>query len=154
TSGLTSGIDFKREHGRPDTAFLGVRKVVMIHPFWDMALLQVEGLTNAHAPLTLSAQDLRSARDAEVAVIGYPAFDPRNPADVQNQVFGGVYYVKRLQPGKIGASRGVASFGHQVDAITHDASTLGGNSGSAVVDVQTGRLFALHFAGLYLDANF
>jgi hypothetical protein len=40
----------------------------------------------------------------------------------------------------------IASFENVVNAMTHDASTLGGNSGSAVIDVQTGQLVALHFA--------
>ncbi len=38
--------------------------------------------------------------------------------------------------------------------MTHDSSTLGGNSGSAIVDVQTGRIVGLHFAGAYLKANY
>jgi len=47
----------------------------------------------------------------DVAVIGYPAprvqlsFDPRNDTNLQNSVFGGVYNIKRLQPGKIGERR-------------------------------------------------
>jgi len=42
--------------------------------------------------------------------------------------------------------------------MTHDSSTLGGNSGSAIIDVRTGEViglhFGLHFAGLYLQANY
>ena len=86
----------------------------------------------------------------DIAVVGYPAFDPRNPADVQNSVFGSVYYVKRLQPGKLGARRAIRSFENTVSAMTHDASTLGGNSGSAVLDVASGKIVGLHFAGVYL----
>jgi endonuclease G len=41
-----------------------------------------------------------------------------------------------------------------VNAMTHDASTLGGNSGSAVVDIDSGDVVALHFAGEYLKANY
>ena len=152
--GLGSGIDFKRERDREDKQFLRVRRIVMIHPHWDMALLRVDGLSDANPPLVLSLEDPARLNGRDVAVVGYPAFDPRNPADVQNKVFGGVYYVKRLQPGKLGVRRSVQSFGHTVSAITHDASTLGGNSGSAVVDASTGRVVALHFAGVYLDANF
>ena len=54
----------------------------------------------------------------------------------------------------MGERRSVNSFGNNVSALTHDASTLGGNSGSAVVDLSTGRIIGLHFAGIYLDANF
>jgi len=49
---------------------------------------------------------------------------------------------------------GVLSFGHEVRAVTHDSSTLGGNSGSAVIYVAPGAIFHLPFAGRYLDANF
>ena len=38
--------------------------------------------------------------------------------------------------------------------MTHDASTLGGNSGSAIIDVDSGEVVALHFAGEYLKANY
>jgi DNA/RNA endonuclease G (NUC1) len=152
--GIEAGVDFKRERDRDERQFLNVRRVLMIHPFWDMALLLVDGLSDRNPPLTLALEAPEQLAGREVAVIGYPAFDPRNPADVQNRVFGSVYYVKRLQPGLIGSRRLVSSFDHTVQAMTHDASTLGGNSGSAVVDTTTGNVVALHFAGVYLDANF
>lgn len=152
--GLASGIDFKRERDRPESIFVDVREVAMIHPYWDMALLRVEGLAAEQAPLTLSLAHPEDLAGSHVAVIGYPAFDPRNDAAVQNKVFGGIYNVKRLQPGQLGGRRSVRSFGKMVDAVVHDSSTLGGNSGSAVVDVKTGEIVALHFGGVYLDANF
>src|SRR6185503_4399617 len=37
---------------------------------------------------------------------------------------------------------------------THDCTTLGGNSGSVVLDMQTGKAVALHFAGLYMIENY
>jgi hypothetical protein len=152
--GLGSGIDLKRERDNPESQYLRVRDVLMIHPYWDLALLQVDGLSEQNPPIALSLDSPDQLAGHDVAIVGYPAFDPRNPADVQNQVFGGVYYVKRLQPGKLGERRSVRSFDHTVSAMTHDASTLGGNSGSAVIDVETGTIVALHFAGVYLDANF
>jgi endonuclease G, mitochondrial len=66
----------------------------------------------------------------------------------------GVYSVKRLAPGKINQRASVESFGKNVSATTHDSSTLGGNSGSAVIDVSTGNVVGLHFAGVYLDSNY
>ena len=41
--GSKAGIDFLREQGRSTGPTLMVRKVVMIHPFWDMAILAVDG---------------------------------------------------------------------------------------------------------------
>lgn len=151
--GMGAGVDFRQERGHTESQTLTVRRVVMIHPFWDMALLQTEELLQ-HEPLRLSLQPPEAYANEEVAVIGYPAFDPRNPTDVQNTVFGGVYNVKRLLPGKAGLRRAVSSFGHNVSAVTHDASTLGGNSGSAVLHPKSGTVLGLHFAGVYLDANF
>jgi phosphatidylserine/phosphatidylglycerophosphate/cardiolipin synthase-like enzyme len=36
---------------------------------------------------------------------------------------------------------------------THDCTTLGGNSGSVLVDMLTGKVVGLHFAGIYKEAN-
>jgi endonuclease G len=152
--GISSGVDFKRERGSNETQFLRVRRVLMIHPYWDMALLQVDGLSDRNPPLVLALEQPDQLVGRDVAVIGYPALDPRNPIDVQNRVFNSVYNVKRLQPGQLGSRRPIRSFDHTVSAMTHDASTLGGDSGSAVVEVTTGAVVALHFAGVYLDANF
>ena len=154
-SGFTAGINFKKER-MPSTTIpdLTVSSVLMIHPYWDMALLKVDGLPEGHPQLTLSTTNSEDRLGADIAVVGYPAQDRRNDIDLQNEIFGGVFNVKRMQPGKLEVRRDILSFGNTVSAVTHDASTLGGNSGSAVVDVQTGDILALHFAGLYLDANF
>ena len=131
-----------------------MRSVAMIHPYWDMALLQVDGLTEAHPVLTLAARSANEFKDETVVIVGYPAFDPRNAPEVQDRVFNRKYNVKRLLPGKGGLRRVQESFGNNVLAFTHDASTLGGNSRSAVVDPASGNIVGLHFAGIYLDANF
>jgi endonuclease G len=155
-------IDFKRELNDSDPekkAFLTVQKVLMIHPYWDMALLSVTGLPKTRKPLTLSLKHPEdAAKDQQnVAVIGYPALDPRNNMAVQNKVFDGVFYIKRLAPGQVGVPNvdpQVMSFGKLVTALTHDSSTLGGNSGSVVLDVSTGDVIGLHFAGEYLKSNY
>lgn len=160
-TGLKAGIDFRQERGADAGSGrrVDVRRVVMIHPYWDMALLEVGGLDGEHEPLELSIRPPEhfladGAPPAEVVVVGYPAFDPRNNVDVQNKVFGGVYNVKRLQPGLLKPRARVESFDKDVDAATHDASTLGGNSGSAVIDIASGQIVGLHFAGRYLEANY
>ena len=86
--------------------------------------------------------------------MGYPARDDRNDLALQDRIFAHVYYVKRLQPGKVRRRDTCRSFGHDVSALTHDSSTLGGNSGSAVIDLKTGQVVGLHFAGEYLKANY
>ncbi|RDJ10105.1 hypothetical protein B5K05_13295 [Rhizobium phaseoli] len=153
-NGLSAGIDFERERSSEIYTIIAVRKVVMIHPYWDMALLQVDGLAAEHAPLLLSVQDPDELINTPIAVIGYPAFDARNDARVQNEVFRGLYNIKRLQPGLIMPRTLIASFGKMVSALCHDSSTLGGNSGSEVYDPKSGKVLALHFAGVYLDRNY
>ena len=150
--GRAAGIDFKRDPSAGEV--FDVRNVRMIHPYWDMALLEVDGLPDGIAPMRLATADARDMLGQEVAVIGYPAFDIRNPDDVQNDVFRERFQVKRLQPGLLQGAFEVDSFGKIVPAATHDCSTLGGNSGSAVLNLATGEIVGLHFAGRYLERNF
>jgi len=153
--GWQSAIDFLHERGQSGTDVLRVRGVRMIHPFWDMALLEVEVQGTPRTGLKLSLKDIGEMDGHRVAVIGYPAFDPeRNDIATQNRLFDSAYGVKRLQPGELGPRRNTSSFGKIVSAGTHDASTLGGNSGSAVIDLDTGEVLALHFGGRYLDTNY
>jgi endonuclease G, mitochondrial len=152
--GQKAGINFIKEVGNDSGATLLVRRVVLIHPYWDMAILSVDGLPEAQDAMKLSLSDPRQMDGQEIFVIGYPASDPRNPADVQGQVFGTTFGVKRLQPGELHNGMTTASFGKTVDAATHDCSTLGGNSGSAVFSMDTGEVLALHFGGLYKEQNF
>lgn len=148
-----AGIDFIRERGGRNGRVFNVRRLIMIHPYWDMALLAVDGIDTRN-PLSLSLLDARDLSLRDIAVVGYPAFDSRNPEDVQNDLFRGEFGIKRLQPGELKGGLKTASFGKMVNAATHDCSTLGGNSGSAVVDLETGSVIALHFGGRYREQNF
>jgi endonuclease G len=152
--GHRAGIDFLRELDRPTGPTMFVRQVVMVHPYWDMALLAVDGLNAQIKPLRLSLTDPSAEQMIEVAAIGYPAFDIRNDRDVQNDLFRRVFGVKRLQPGTLGGRRNTESFGKLVAAVRHNCSTLGGNSGSALIDLSTGDVVALHFGGRYQDINY
>jgi endonuclease G len=155
--GASAAVDFLRERpfddGDGGSLALTITSVAMIHPYWDMALLRVDGLDD-RPPLSLSLKQPEEVVDQDIALIGYPAFDPRNSSDVQHRVFAGVYNVKRLMPGKLTGRRRTVSFGKQVSSATHDASTLGGASGSCVIDTHTGEVLALHFGGQYLVTNY
>lgn len=151
--GLQPEIDLKQEvRGRREVV-LKIRKTLLIHPHWDAALLRVEGLPAGRKPLRLAGSQVPQQVGRLVAAIGYPALDPRNDIDLQKRIFR-VFEKKRLQPGRLMASRQTVSFNNTVEALAHDCSTLGGNSGSAVIDIETGLVVGLHFAGRYLDANF
>jgi Trypsin-like peptidase domain/TIR domain len=151
-----AAINFKRQVDTPDddrSAYFGVSGVEMIHPYWDMALLRVDGLP-ADKMLRLSARPPEQLINRNIVVVGYPAFDPRNDAALQNTILSGVYNVMRLQPGVIGARAEVPSFENRVAAMTHDVATLGCNSGAPIIDIDTGEVVALHFASEYLKGNY
>ena len=151
-----AAIDFKKEENSPEddrSAYLIVSGVEMIHPYWDMALLRVENLPT-NSMLRLSTRSPADLIHHNIIAVGYPARDERNDLALQDKVFEGRYLVKRLQPGVIRDRAQIQSFENQVNAMTHDASTLGGNSGSAIIDVDSGEVVALHFAGEYLKANY
>ena len=150
----SAGINFRKEIvPTPEIPDLEVTEIIMMHPLWDMALLRVAGLPDTN-PLALSTTHPDDLVGKNIVVIGYPALDHINDTDVQNQIFGGMFGVKRLQPGKINERRVIESYGNEVNALTHDSSTLAGNSGSLLLDVDTGEAIGIHFGGVYLDSNF
>jgi endonuclease G len=112
----------------------------------DVALLRIEA-TGFVIPPPLELHEGRvRARDL-VAVIGYPAYDPRNNVDDQARYFRDLYEVKRFAPGLVMQEpSGTALF-------SHDCTTLGGNSGSPLIRLEDGRAIGLHFQGLYGKNN-
>jgi endonuclease G len=151
-----AAVNFKRQVDSPEddsSPTITVRSVLMIHPYWDMALLAVNGLPSERA-LNLSVRSPEDLVGHNIVAVGYPARDDRNDLSLQDKIFQRTYQVKRLQPGIVRERASVRSFENVVNALTHDSSTLGGNSGSAIIDVDTGEVVALHFAGEYLKANY
>jgi endonuclease G len=114
----------------------------------DIALLRVEGAADGPTlPDPIGLSETAADVALQVAVVGYPARDSRIPDQALMQsIFGDVYDKKRLAPGQITGATGAL--------LMHDCSTLGGNSGSVVLDLATGRAVGLHFAGRFLEANF
>ncbi|TCR60562.1 DNA/RNA non-specific endonuclease [Bosea sp. BK604] len=162
SAGAEPFVDFLKEHGNRKKQVFEVTGVAMVHPYWDMALLKLSGLPDGHPRLRLTLQQPDDMLGHDVVVIGYPARDEeRNAAKVQRQVFGEIYDVKRLMPGKIGGAGATAgqarlrypSYEQDVSAMLHNASTLGGASGSLVLNLTTGDVLGLHFAGEYLRFN-
>src|SRR5215216_2711275 len=69
-TGRSAGVDFLQERDRDDSAMFTVANILMVHPFWDLALLAVIGL-DGRRPLRLTLEDSASLRGRDVAVIGY-----------------------------------------------------------------------------------
>ena len=117
-------------------------------------MLRVDPLPASRPPLPLGTRGASGLVGRDVATIGHPVRDERGDILLQDRVFSRRYNVKRLQPGKILGSAAVRSFGREVVAMTHDCSTLGGNSGSPVCDLESGEIVGLHFAGQQFVANY
>ncbi len=152
--GLSSTLDLKQEVGSTASIPVRIMAPVVILDDWDAALLHVEPLPDHVQPLAL-AQTAPATIDGRLAVVvGYPAMDPGADLIQQIQIFRGVFDKKRLMPGRLMGLTATTSFGRSVNALGHDCTTLGGNSGSAVIDVETGTVMGLHFAGEQFVANF
>lgn len=137
-------VDFAREHQRDTAAEFRVRKVLYVDrgPI-DLAFLQVEWAGHGGMPLP-EPIDLGEAPESGQAIgcVGYPSWDGRrNDPEWIREIFGDVFGVKRVHPGFVTRTR-PATF-------EHDCSTLGGNSGSPVLDLKTGRAVGLHFSGRF-----
>ncbi|MFE1410015.1 trypsin-like serine peptidase [Streptomyces sp. NPDC085524] len=158
--GMGARIDTAEELGAPaaDGSFeFDVTEVLGIHRDVDMALLRVSPASSGGdalpSPLALAADAPPDLAGRPVYVVGYPAADGRrNEPAAMSRIFMDVYNVKRLQPGTATAllpDADGAGF-----TMTHDCSTLGGNSGSPVFDLADHRVLGLHFGGRFGSANY
>ncbi|MGI8783007.1 MAG: trypsin-like serine peptidase [Acidobacteriota bacterium] len=150
--GMKARIDYKEELGGTQSAEFDFKSILGVHEVYDLALFKVSAKTSSGsklpAPLPIASQFSPAKKGRKVYLIGYPASDSRrNDPDEMRRIFSNIYDVKRLQPGEI---MEVAS---QKALLAHDCSTLGGNSGSCVVDLETHQVIGLHFSGSYLQLN-
>ncbi len=148
--GMVPRVDFAEELGDSRPREFQIAELIGISDAFDMAFLRAEqtGASGAIPPPIALAPETAAASGRDVYVVGYPAADSRrNDPEEQRRIFANVFDVKRLQPGQI---VGVEPEAH---LLMHDCSTLGGNSGSCVVDLETHQILGLHFSGRYLVTN-
>jgi hypothetical protein len=131
----------------------------------DAAVLRIEPLPDGPQDvpdaLTVSADpDGPLGRLASYCIVGYPAqpvyesgtIEGVDWAWVTRTLFGNAYGVKRLAPGMTHRPLGSLPGDKRRWVFGHDATTLGGNSGSPAL-AWTGSAFGLHFAGRSIDTN-
>src|SRR5215472_454301 len=97
----------------------------------DIALLKVKQVSGAGWPMPDPIQLANAeATDEElVGLVGYPAYDSRNVADAMHRYFKDLYDVKRFAPGYV--------IKQTADAVlSHDCTSLGGNSGSVLISLE------------------
>lgn len=138
-------LDFKEEvHSNPgDATPVRVTKIIYLadDSSPDVALLQIEGEPGLPSALPLADEEAELGQ--RVALIGYPAYDSRNDKDDQARYFQGVFNVKRFAPGLVMQTLGDGQ------ALSHDCTSLGGNSGSPLISLENKRVVGLHFSGQY-----
>jgi hypothetical protein len=145
---MAARVDFRRELRNNTPRAFKVLEVLHIEdddgP--DFAFLRVErDGSSGHVSAALRPTGKASAQEY-VATVGYPAADSRLPEqDLMSRLFGDKYNVKRLAPGQV---LRVAD-----ELVMHDCSTLGGNSGSPIIDLASGEVLGLHFSGVFLREN-
>ena len=114
----------------------------------DFALLRV-ARQDAAPKLDLLGGSHRTEPQTPVGVVGYPAEDgSRNDQALMDEVFRGQYQVKRLAPGFVTARA------DDDIVLMADYSSLGGNSGSPVIALDSGKVLGLHFAGRFMENNY
>lgn len=146
---IRASVDFLQEVDSQHTRTFSLLRPLFIQqtPGPDVAFFEIEahsGDRTLAAPIVL-ADTIRGTTNA--AVIGYPAYDSRIPEiALMESIYGRTYNKKRLAPGAVTRVEDVR--------LLHDCTTLGGNSGSVVVDLDSGKALGLHFSGAFLTTNY
>lgn len=139
---VSKTVNFRGEHGSSAERRFNIGDIEYVanknQP--DLAILKLAESPDIDA-LTL---DTSPILNQFVVTVGYPSRPSINQLDPSRQlflqfVFGGIFDVKRVSPGEI---QKLATKSFQ-----HDCTTLGGNSGSPILDLESGAVVGVHFSG-------
>jgi hypothetical protein len=137
-------IDFSERMDPADAEAFDVVEVMGLDASTLLAVLRVERRSRQGGalpePLTLARRSGANAParpGQRVYMVGYPASAMARPEE-QQRIFGDAPEGKRLQPGEV---LHVSEPEHILD---YDSTTLPGNAGSAVFDLETGAVLGLH----------
>ena len=147
-------LDFLQEIDNPERLVFKLIRPLHIEepPGPDVSFFEIEmvsGDARLANPIELASTmpPPEQLATLQVATIGYPAYDSRIPEpDLMERIYGKVYNKKRLAPG------GVTRLDDAL--LWHNCTTLGGNPGSVVFDLNSGRALGLHFSGSFLVTNY
>lgn len=175
-------IDFRRESASPSSPRFNVIGVEFAGPIptngvvsvdfanLDLAVLRIAKTDSAGQPppppLSFLKGELSSHASQQVLVVGFPAPPAPPPLDGKGhprqdvidalkRIYNSSYGVKYLSPGEVSALPGTIAEDVKQWVFSHDATTLGGNSGSCVVRYgPRPGVIGLHFAGSFERANY
>ena len=146
---ITAAVDFRQEIGLATQLVFRLLKPLHIEPTPgpDVAFFAIEivsGDFRLADPIELAD---RPAITENSATLGYPAFDSRIPEpELMEAIYGRVYNKKRLAPGAVTRLESTR--------LLHNCTTLGGCSGSTLLNLDSGQAIGLHFSGSFLDTNY
>jgi len=151
------GIEFGAEKGSDYSDFSQFKSGRGQVPDIDAAILTLKEPIpiDKRQYISMSSHPIGQLKDRDVAVIGYP----KNQEKTRKNL---IRATKRVSTGKVfmhSTSEEGSNFTHvddmKVGVICHNSSTLGGSSGSPIVDINTGEFLALHFGAriLHNDAE-
>jgi Trypsin-like peptidase domain len=125
-----------------------VTRILGHHVTVDVALVEIAQEPTGARYLRLAAEAPDGFADRKMYALGYPVRDLSTPPAVLQRIFGAgdARGTKRCSPGLV-----MRWDGGQV--FEHDASTLPGSSGSAVVDLGSDEVVGIHFAGQFERRN-
>ncbi len=174
-------IDFVGEDGNAASTNFAVTGVKISGPdminntvnfsHLDMAVLHVDAVSNSAsvafpANLNFESSIASPGFGQDIYVMGFPGkpivwqFGTTPPpqtetSEVLSLLFSNRFGVKRLAPGVINAGPGQVAGDEKKWIFSHDASTLGGNSGSCIIDLSGDgcTVVGLHFAGVNRQQN-
>lgn len=136
-----------------------VTEVLLVHPVLDIAFLHVPGASDlAGSNLVLAHQ--KASKDELLARITYVGQDSRVDMALQQRVFRGLLDGRKwVLPGKVmDLEEGRQYHAGQKSRnpilnLAYDSSTLGGTSGSPVIELESGLVYGVGYARVYLKAN-
>lgn len=152
----------------PPQRELVVTQVRWIDEDTDLAFLRIQpDPTTPCKPLRLIATLPQHLEERYVVAVGYPQYssavlthelqqvEASKRAEftrVIKEMFEGKTGLKMVQPGQI--QKVLRTSNGTVARLQHDCSTLGGNSGSVLLDIESGQVLGTHFGGMPLRSNY
>ena len=157
------GIEFIAEKDKDASDFIPFNgQPPLLLDGLDIAIYTLSRSAGNRTPINRVPIPTEELEGRDIAVVGYPdTNDPNNPDILAVVEDNPIFAVKRISQGKIfrHSTDDDDPYGVEVNvneddkkkfpmpAICHNASTLGGNSGSPILDLKTGELLGVHFAG-------
>ena len=142
-------VDFGHEREPSQSLRVNIEEVVYVDPRWKIELVRAT-IPQTIAPLMLAVRNPDDVEDLEAVLIGYPGWDIRNEATLMQRLFRGATDIKRLLPGYLHQS----TMFQDKPVLAHDCTSTGGCGGAPLIDLETGEVLGIHFAGQYLKMNY